>query len=231
MADDNWAVPTRQSFVYSFTSPRIFGPEFVPLGRTSTLAHEVGHHLSLKHPHDGFICADASCTEPKFITGGGDTFYSWLGDQQSSLMSYNDSNDDFGQFDLDNLDRSLTFTYLNLANVALATLADSSKADQVAAAITAADADAAGARAAYGAMQYRAAMTRARSSYQRLIAAVDQLQIPFDATNWHADYQTPDHRTGWREFLRSVNRDVFEPQVDFAKESGIGLTTRKVKLK
>lgn len=232
LADENWADQVRQSFVYSFSSPRNFGPEFMQLGKTSVLAHEVGHHLGLTHPHDGFICADASCIEPKYVIASDSTFYSWLGDQQSSLMSYNRSNDDFGQFDLDNMDRNLTYTYLSLANVALAKLATSTKANSVTGAISAADADAAAAVAAYQAMQYRTAATSARSCFERLLAAIDELRIPFDATNWHGDFRTPsDVRDEWRRFLREANQDRFEPQVDFLKAAGIELQTSQMRTK
>lgn len=230
--DQNWADRVRQSFVYTFSGPRIFGPAFQQLGRTSTVGHEVGHYLGLKHPHDGFICADASCTEPRVIGGIDETHYAWLGDQQSSLMGYVRGNDDFGQFDLDNMDRYLTYTYLSVANVALAAIARSPKAGEFAAALVAADADAAGARAAYLTLQYRAATVLARSAYQRLLNIVDRLRIPFDSTGWQGDYRTPaDVRNEWREFLRSVNRDQFDMEVDFAAARGIGLSTHTMPLK
>ena len=49
-ADDNWVDGT-QSFVFAFDADvyREFG-----YGFTGTAIHEVGHHIGMSHPHDGF---------------------------------------------------------------------------------------------------------------------------------------------------------------------------------
>ncbi len=49
-ADDNWADGT-QSFVFGFDSE---GTRALGYGFTTTVIHEVGHHLGMSHPHDGY---------------------------------------------------------------------------------------------------------------------------------------------------------------------------------
>jgi hypothetical protein len=48
---DNWADGT-QSFVFAFDSPSI--RDVSGYGFTTTTIHEVGHHVGMSHPHDGY---------------------------------------------------------------------------------------------------------------------------------------------------------------------------------
>ena len=49
-ADDDYVTGT-QSYVFSFISPEIVEAGY---GLTTTQIHEVGHHLGMSHPHDGY---------------------------------------------------------------------------------------------------------------------------------------------------------------------------------
>ena len=49
-ADDNWRDGT-QSYVFGFVAPFLQAAGY---GFTTTSIHEVGHHLGMSHPHDGF---------------------------------------------------------------------------------------------------------------------------------------------------------------------------------
>ncbi|MFC0626972.1 hypothetical protein [Kribbella deserti] len=95
-ADDNYVDGT-QSYVFNFISPDVVASGY---GLTTTIIHEVGHHLGLSHPHDGW-----DSTSGKDFGPSGDTYFAWLGDQSNSMMSYIDLNWDFSQFDRDNMER------------------------------------------------------------------------------------------------------------------------------
>ena len=106
-ADDNWQDGT-QSAVFSFTDPFIANQ--LGYGLTTTMIHEIGHHLALSHPHDGY--------DSEFGNFGpsGDTFFAWAGTEVNSIMSYIDLNWDFSQFDRDNMLRFLSAEYLATAD-------------------------------------------------------------------------------------------------------------------
>lgn len=106
-AEDNYDDGT-QSYVFAFVSPEITASGY---GLTTTLIHEVGHHLGMSHPHDGYDSATGVDYEPA------DEFYFvGAGDENNSMMSYIDLNWDFSQFDRDNSDRFLTAAYHGAAN-------------------------------------------------------------------------------------------------------------------
>lgn len=96
-ADDNWADGT-QSFVFAFDSPSV--RDVSGYGFTTTTIHEVGHHVGMSHPHDGYDYeADVD------FGPGGPYYFAWSGDESNSMMSYIDLNWDFSQFDRDNMNR------------------------------------------------------------------------------------------------------------------------------
>ena len=106
-ADDNWVDGT-QSYVFAFVSPGIVESGY---GLTTTLIHEVGHHVGLSHPHDGWDHE----TGVDFVPTG-DYYFAWLGDYSNTVMSYIDLNWDFSQFDNDNLRRFQSAAYIEGAN-------------------------------------------------------------------------------------------------------------------
>ena len=83
---------------------------YIGYGLTTTTVHEFGHNLGLDHPHD----VPGQGGVPR-----GDDYYMWTGSESNSMMSYIDTNWDFGQFDQDNSARGMTATYLNEANLLL----------------------------------------------------------------------------------------------------------------
>jgi hypothetical protein len=180
-ADDNWADGT-QSFVFAFDSPSV--RQISGYGFTTTAIHEVGHHIGLSHPHDGYDY------ESDVDFGPGDEFYfAWSGDESNSMMSYIDLNWDFSQFDRDNMNRYLTSVYLNQANGILARVYASPRAGRVSGALTAADASAAAALAAYAAMDYAGAAAQAKQAYDGVLAAAEQINVQVEPQSWQADYK------------------------------------------
>src|SRR5205085_5637283 len=149
-ADDNWRDGT-QSYVFEFDAPFLRTAGY---GFTTTSIHEVGHHLGMSHPHDGYdskLNLDYDATGPLYFANSGD--------ESNTIMSYIDLNADFGQFDRDNMGRFLTVGYINQANSILASIYASGRAGNASASLTAADAKAAAALTAYAAMNYTTAAT------------------------------------------------------------------------
>ena len=179
VADDNYVDGT-QSFVFGADN-RATRASY---GLTTTLIHEVGHHLGMSHPHDGYDY------ESDTDYGGSDEFaYANVADEVNSMMSYIDLNWDFSQFDLDNMNRYLTSVYLNQANSLLEKLATSKKASRVSLALVAADASARSALSAYGQMNYVAAVTAAHRAYFGVLDAATQAGIKIEPQGWPADYK------------------------------------------
>jgi hypothetical protein len=157
-ADDNWVDGT-QSYVFCFISPQVVQSGY---GLTTTQIHEVGHHLGMAHPHDGYDSETGRYYDPS-----GDTFFAWAGDESNSIMSYIDLNWDFSQFDRDNSDRFLTEAYWEAANRLAATIpAGKAKAE-----LGAADDLLGRAAAAFARHDYRGAYALAEAAYAKVVRA------------------------------------------------------------
>jgi len=180
-ADDDWATGT-QSFVFGFDSPSI--RDVSGYGFTTTFIHEVGHHLGMSHPHDGYDYESDTDFGP-----GGPFYFAWSGDESNSMMSYIDLNWDFSQFDRDNMNRYLTSVYLNQANTILADIYASPKAGQAGSLLTSADNHAAMALTAYDSMDYAGAAMHAKLAYEDVLAAAAQLNVKLEPQSWQADYK------------------------------------------
>lgn len=180
-ADDNWADGT-QSFVFAFDSPSV--RDVSGYGFSTTTIHEVGHHLGLSHPHDGYDYASDVDYGP-----GDEYYFAWSGDESNSMMSYIDLNWDFSQFDQDNMNRYLTSEYINQANAVLAKIYASPRAGRVSAQLSAADALAGQALVAYAAMDYAGAAMYAKQAYAGVLAAAAQINVPVEPQSWQADYK------------------------------------------
>ena len=179
-ADDNWADGT-QSYVFGFLAP---GLRAAGYGFTTTTTHEVGHHLGMSHPHDGFD------SELNLDYGpGGSTYYAWSGDESNSIMSYIDLSTNFSQFDRDNMDRWMTAAYINQANSVLTSVLKSPRAGATHAQLLSADADAAQALTRYEAMDYGAAVQRAKAAYAKVLAAAASINVKLEPQAWQADYK------------------------------------------
>jgi hypothetical protein len=180
-ADDDWATGT-QSFVFAFDSPSV--RDVSGYGFTTTTIHEVGHHLGMSHPHDGYDYESDVDFGP-----GGDYYFAWSGDESNSMMSYIDLNWDFSQFDRDNMNRYMTSIYLNQANSILADIYASPKAGQVGSLLTSADSHAAMALTAYDTMDYAGAAMHAKMAYDDVLAAATQINVKVEPQSWQADYK------------------------------------------
>ena len=180
-ADDNWADGT-QSFVFAFDSPSV--RDVSGYGFTTTTIHEVGHHIGMSHPHDGYDYEADIDFGPS-----GDFYFAWSGDESNSMMSYIDLNWDFSQFDRDNMNRYLTSVYINQANTILADIYASPRAGQVAGLLTSADNHAALALADYDSMAYASAAAHAKMAYEDVVTAAAEINVQIEPQAWQADYK------------------------------------------
>jgi uncharacterized protein YhbP (UPF0306 family) len=156
-ADDNWSDGT-QSYIYTFGDPAILKLGY---GYTATITHEVGHHLGLSHPHDGY---DPSSDSP--INGGGPSYFTQVGDESNSIMSYTDLSNSFGIFDRDNLSRLLAAGYDNRARALITAASNAAGADaQTDTVIASTQGLLSQAEQAFSSWQFGTAATRARQAY------------------------------------------------------------------
>jgi len=199
-ADDDWATGT-QSYVFAFDSPGV--RDFSGYGFTTTIIHEVGHHLGMSHPHDGYDYEVDVDFGP-----GGDLYFAWSGDEANSMMSYIDLNWDFSQFDRDNMNRYMTSVYINQANAVLADIYASGKAGKAGSLLISADNHAAMAMAAYDAMDYAGAATHAKLAYNDVLAAASQVNVMVEPQSWQADYKAKGESS---KFVDSVDYQRSKP--------------------
>lgn len=199
-ADDDWATGT-QSFVFAFDSPSV--RDVSGYGFTTTTIHEVGHHLGMSHPHDGYDYESDVDFGPD-----GDFYFAWSGDESNSMMSYIDLNWDFSQFDRDNMNRYMTSIYINQANTILARIYASPRAAKAASLLTSADGHAAMALAAYAAMDYAGAAHHAKLAYNDVLAAAAQINVQVEPQSWQADYKAKGESS---KFVDSVDYQRSKP--------------------
>jgi hypothetical protein len=169
-ADDNYQDGT-QSYVFAFVSPEIVDSGY---GLTTTIIHEVGHHVGMAHPHDGYDSASGVDYGP-----ADQFFFAWAGDEHNSMMSYIDLNWDFSQFDRDNSDRFVTAGYLEAANMLAAevvaagdrrTRGDLLRADRLVGST----------QEAFAAHDYRQASALADRAYAAVERAAERAGVPSD---------------------------------------------------
>ncbi len=170
-ADDNYVDGT-QSFVFVFVSPEIVD---IGYGLTTSIIHEVGHHVGLSHPHDGHDSQSGVDFEPT-----GDFFFAWAGDESNSMMSYIDLNWDFSQFDADNLDRFRTAALVEAANrLAAAALAGPQPA-RAQALLREADTAVGRAESQFAGHEYRPASGSAAAAYALTVRAARAAGVDVD---------------------------------------------------
>lgn len=202
-ADDNHTDGT-QSYVFAFVSPQIVSAGY---GLTTTLIHEVGHHLGMSHPHDGYD------SETGVDYGPADEyFFAWAGDQTNSMMSYIDLNWDFSQFDRDNSDRFLTAAYNLAANQLAGQILDSRHANRAHAKLRAADLLLGAAQLALAAHDYRRALTLAEQAYGQVADAAKQAGVSVESVTdamaaRAAQARTTSELTGTHEFIDTLGPD------------------------
>ncbi|HYP44289.1 MAG TPA: hypothetical protein VEQ66_03715 [Propionibacteriaceae bacterium] len=171
-ADDNYVDGT-QSFVFSFLSPAVTKAGY---GLTTTMIHEVGHHVGLSHPHDGYDSASGTDFEPT-----GDFFFAWAGDESNSVMSYIDLNWDFSQFDQDNLYRFQSAAALEATNRLAAQALAGPRPDRARPYLAAANVSAGQARLAFAGHDYPAALRTATQAYRFALRGAQAAGVNTDA--------------------------------------------------
>jgi hypothetical protein len=172
-ADDNYRNGT-QSFVFSFISPDIAQN----YGLTTTEIHEYGHHLNLSHPFDGFDY------ENKTQFGwDGKYYFTGVGNEVNSIMSYVDLNWDFSQFDRDNTDRFQAAAYINNANALARKIQNDPDADQAADELAAADVAYGEAKTALARHDYAGTFGKAREAYEHALQGARDAGVPVKPSN------------------------------------------------
>jgi hypothetical protein len=167
-ADDNWFDGT-QTYVFEFDTP---GLREAGYGFSTTTVHEIGHHIGLHHPHDGYD------SELGLLYGaGGEFYYVWVGDESDTIMSYLGISNTFSEFDMDNLYRWEFAGYINWANNLLDDILAHPNAKDVGDHVKSAQRYAEIAIRSFHAWDYLQAVVNARSAYEQIAIAASELGI------------------------------------------------------
>ncbi|NKQ52858.1 hypothetical protein HFP15_08185 [Amycolatopsis sp. K13G38] len=180
-ADDDWR-SGRQTYVFDANWPAVRDDPERGVGASYGLEHETGHHLGLPHPHDGYDAQSGVDFSPT-----GPFYFAFAGDEVASPMSYLALDKDFGQFDHDTLDRTLTAAFVNEANAVLARIDAGPRASEVADLVTAADDTATAALEDYQAMNYGSSVSKANSAYRTVLEAAARAGVPVEPEAPRAD--------------------------------------------
>ncbi len=159
-----WDPSGRQVFPTNFYFPRTY---WRGAGIGQTAIHEVGHHLGMSHTQDGY---DHEWN--LFYGPWNDQRPAQFGQYVNSVMNYLNTNDEFGQFDLDSMNRYMTSVYINEANKLLGErFGDQMPKGRGFESLALADMKATQAIAAYQSMNYSGAASLAKNAYE-LVRAI-----------------------------------------------------------
>jgi hypothetical protein len=158
--------------------------------------------LGLSHPHDGYD--PSSGLDFQSV---GPFKFARIGDESSTVMGYNQIENDFGQFDLDTSNRLLTAAYINEANSILGRIAASPRAGQVAGAVHDADSSAANALNAHAASNWAGAVLLAKDAYDRVLAAAEQINVHIEPEARIADYQSSGQSYAFTDSAKDLRLD------------------------
>lgn len=150
----------KQSFIYSFLTQSCLSS----IGFTDILVHEYGHHFGMSHQHDGYDHE----RRVQFSAVSDAWLFAFAGTQNNSVMSYTHVNNEFSQFDRDNISRWLTAGYFDAARDIVDRLESERSARE---AIARADELAVAAARDFAAHRYLEAVLQARSAYDLLVQA------------------------------------------------------------
>jgi len=210
-----------QNYVFTSMTPSLNARN----GHGEILTHEVGHHLGLSHPFNGFLCLTDTCGLGEFFPFGQNaaTWFAQAGEYVAGVMSYVRINNDYSRFELDNMQRYLAWEYLDVSNFIVAELAKSPRSGSVAAAVTQADARAGAALAAYKNYDYAAAEQNARAAYDGLAAAAAQINVNLAPEAYQAVRRNPaDFNQAMRDFIRQfVTGDTVTAMTGTVSSSGV----------
>lgn len=155
-ADDNWRDGT-QSFVVNHLPSWCLDY----LGFTDLSIHEFGHHIGLSHPHDGFDHHSGRA----YSSYQDDLQFVAVGDQVNSMMSYLWVNNEFSQFDRDNMNRWTAAAYVTQVNTLAERLLSAPPASGGRAALLRADELVGKTKRAFAAHDYAAAVRHGGAAY------------------------------------------------------------------
>jgi hypothetical protein len=167
-ADDNWVDGT-QSMAFTFNADvyRALG-----YGFTGTTIHEIGHHIGMSHPHDGFDSELGSDYGPS-----GPFFFAWEGDESDTVMHYLGLTNGFGEHNRDNMYRWEFAGYMNWSNALAGDILASEDADEVFSLLVEADGLAVNARSAFAEWRYLEAVENAKHAYAKLVEAAQAIGV------------------------------------------------------
>lgn len=175
-ADENWTDGSRTA-THTMLGPTTFARGN---GTTTTMVHEYGHHFGVSHSHDGYETEwgpnGYSANNPLY----GVFYFTWVGNEVSSVMSYLDVEGDFSQFDVDNYQRWQAIRHLRAANLIAGDVVKSARASAASAHLSRADASFTAAQAALDAHDYPRVASLAAEGYRhaRAAAAAAKVAIP-----------------------------------------------------
>jgi hypothetical protein len=173
-AENDWSTGTQTyNFLFSVEAYRRSG-----YGLTSSIIHEFGHHIGMSHPHDGYDFERDVDYGP-----GGEFYFTWLGDEGSSVMSYMGLNNGFSEFDRANMHRYEFAGYLNWSNALLGDILASPDAQREHSLLRRADELARSAQHHFEAWDYVTAARDARRAYERLLTAAEKLGVETPAVD------------------------------------------------
>lgn len=167
-ADDNWIDGT-QTYVYQFDTPFF---RSIGYGFTTTTVHEVGHHIGLSHPHDGYDAETGIDYGPS-----GPFYFAWSGNQSDSVMHYLAISNGFGQFNQDTMYRYTFAGFMNWSNELLGQIEAHPDANSVRGLVRQANNEAARAHQQFEQWDYLNAAANAYEAYLALSMAADELSI------------------------------------------------------
>ncbi len=167
-ADDNYTNGT-QTHVFEFDSAFL---RQLGYGFSYTTVHELGHHLAMSHPHDGY---DAEKNLDYGPTGP--YYFAWNGSYSDSIMSYLAVSNSFSRFDRDNMYRYETAGYINRSNALAADVLASPDASEVYDLLRQADRDMQLAHRQYNNWNYEQSAALAYSAYNKVRTAAEQLGV------------------------------------------------------
>jgi hypothetical protein len=168
-ADDNQRDGT-QSMVHSLLG----STSLASIGGTDILIHELGHHWGLSHPHDGYDYEeDVDFSSYQY----GSKMLASVGDMSNGVMSYLWVNNEFSQFDRDNMNRWMAAAYLKNANTLFAESLKRRPAGPARQQLLDADAGVDAVRAAFAGHAYLEAHRLARNVYRGVLDAARSLDV------------------------------------------------------
>lgn len=183
---------------------------------TYTIVHEVGHHLGVRHPHDGY-----DWEWNLWYGAGADFFIARLGDESATLMSHLYGQVDFSQFDRDNLDRFLVAARFQAADDILGDIYASPRASHAATDLRRADELAGLAIDQLHGWDLRGASIASRDAYHAVLDAAAKAGVhvePRSATAdarsrgpWWTDDSEPDARMPFPELRQSRVEGLDDP--------------------